>query len=64
MTLYTNQFGVTFNLGDHGKDGPYNRYYASHKMFAGKLGDTFKAVLTAHTKRELRDKMDMYNRGK
>lgn len=64
MKTYTNASGVTFNLQDWGKDGSYNRYVASHNMFAGKLGETFKAVFSAHTKRELRDKMDMYNRGK
>ncbi len=60
MKTYTTANGFTFNLADFGKDGQYNRYVAHRDPFEGKLGETFKQVLTAHTKRELREKMENF----
>ena len=60
MTTYTNAKGFTFNLADFGKGGQYNRYVGWYNPFEGKLGETFKQVITAHTKRELREKMESH----
>lgn len=59
MTTYTNAAGITFNLYDDGKDGQYNRYIGWYNPFEGKLGETFKVVMTAHTMQELREKMEI-----
>lgn len=59
-TTYTTIKGFTFNLGDFGKGGQYNRYVGWFNPFPGKLGEIFKVVLTAHTKRELRERMENY----
>ena len=40
--IYTTAKGITFNLGDFGKDTQYNRYVAWFNLFPGKLGETFK----------------------
>ena len=60
MTTFTNTNGFTFNLADFGKDGQYNRYCGWFNPFEGQLGETFKVVFTAHTKKELREKMEKY----
>ena len=60
MTTFTTAKGFTFNLDDSGKDSQYNRYCAWFNPFEGQLGETFKQVLIAHTKRELREKMENY----
>jgi len=58
MTIYTNAAGTTFNIHDAGKGGQYNRYIGWYNPFEGELGETFKVVLIAHTKREHREKME------
>ena len=61
MTTFTNVKGFTFNLDDFGKDSQYNRYVGWFNPFDGQLGETFKVVITAHTKRELREKLENYS---
>jgi len=60
MTTYSTNNGYTFNLGDHGKDGQYLRYCGWFNMFDGKLGETFKVVINARTRKELRERMEAY----
>lgn len=60
MTIYTNTAGTTFNIYDDGKAGQYNRYLGWYNPFEGKLGETFKVVLSAHTMRELRERMEAH----
>ena len=59
---FINANGIAFDLFDWGRDGQYLRYVAAYKPFPGKLGETFKVVLSARTKRELREKMEGYPR--
>jgi len=59
-TTYTTIKGFIFNLDDFGKDSQYNRYVAWYNPFEGQLGETFKQVIVAHTKRELREKMETH----
>lgn len=61
-TTYTNPTGVEFRLNDFGPDGQYNRYTAAHLPYEGKMGETFKIVLIAPTKRELWARMDAYTK--
>lgn len=60
MPTYTNSNGITFNLYDDGANGQYNRYIGWYNPFDGRLGETFKVVLSARTKRELREKMESH----
>lgn len=60
MTTYTNPNGRTFNIHDDGEDGQFNRYIGWYNSFDGKLGETFKVVISAHTKRELKEKLDLH----
>ena len=61
MTTYTNSNGTTFNLDDFGPNSQYNRYVAWYNPFEGKLGETFKVVLTSPTKRQLKEKMENHD---
>ncbi len=60
MTTYTNSNGITFNLYDDGPNGQYNRYIGWYNPFDGQLGETFKQVIVAHTKRELKEKLEAH----
>jgi len=60
MSTYTNNAGTTFNLSDFGPNSQYNRYVGWYNPFEGKLGETFKQVITAHTRKELRERMEAH----
>lgn len=62
MTTYTNTNGVIFNVDDHGPNCQYLRYVAWFKPFEGQFGETFKVVYGARTKRELKAKMESYEK--
>jgi hypothetical protein len=57
---YTSAKGTTFNLGDFGPDGQYNRYVGWYNPFDGQLGETFKVVLSARTKKALNALMEAH----
>ena len=59
---YTNSNGITFNLYDDGAAGQFLRYIGWYNPFEGQLGETFKQVILARTKRELREKMENHGR--
>lgn len=61
MLTYTNSNGITFNLYDDGPDGQFNRHIGWYNPFEGKLGEIFKVVISARTKRELKQKLENHN---
>lgn len=59
LPTYTTAKGYTFNRADMGPS--YGaRWYAWMNPFPGQLGETFKVVFVAFTRKELREKMEAY----